>query len=146
MTNTTEHPTTHHRPLWPRLTALALLVLAGGLIIAGLVGALTAAGALSEEVPYDQLECPAGSTIDPFGAGQCVQDDPPYLVVGEFTTDGVYHPSSQADLDDQLGDDGTEVLSEEQYAPTTTTVYVPTPADLNDVPAEPVLVTPAFTG
>lgn len=29
---------------------------------------------------------------------------------------------------------------------TSTTVYVPTPADINDVPAEPVLISPSFTG
>ena len=107
------------------------------LVVIGLVAAAVLAGfapaiatELVDELPVD-LVCPSGSTLDPFGAGQCV-DDATGAVVGTWGTDGTYTPEPDDDVDD------VEVLGSE--------VYRPTPADRNDLPIEPVLVEPAFTG
>lgn len=59
-------------------------------------------------------------------------------------------PSSIVVVDcfDNFGDPcpTTTTTTLEIVAPTTTTEYVPSAADLNDLPIEPVAITPHFTG
>lgn len=57
-------------------------------------------------------------------------------------------PSSIVVVDcfDNFGDPYTTTTTLEIVAPTTTTEYVPSAADLNDLPIEPVIITPQFTG
>lgn len=57
-------------------------------------------------------------------------------------------PSSIVVVDcfDNFGDPCPTTTTLEIVAPTTTTEYVPSAADLNDLPIEPVIITPQFTG
>ena len=104
---------------------------AAAVVALALVAPLTAR---ADEIPVD-APCPPGSTLDPFGAGQCV-DDQTGAVVGSWGTDGTYTTEPV----DELPDVDVEVLGSEAYRPT--------PADVNDlpIPPTPIAQTPAFTG
>lgn len=84
----------------------------------------------------------AACAIDPDGAPvhcRCLFSDPVGLPVDDPAECPPPTPTSTVVVDCWLP-------SGEPCSTTSTTLYRPTPADRNDLPVEPVLVEPAFTG
>jgi hypothetical protein len=95
------------------------------------------------------VHCPAGSA--PFdGTNACACDTNASVVLGQFQPDGSFEywevecpPEYAPPPDDSAEPESTEVLAETTTAPPP---YEPTAADLNDIPADPTPIVPAFTG